>query len=275
MAAEGTRAIRIGGHAAAYLAATPRGGRVASLFRHGLNVLLDADDAPTYVTVQTSDAALHPWAIEVRQTPTRPAVGSPVRSARFTIEIVGTRLDLSTAVCAPLHLVPYDSAQTQRALCNRPVLDQLLAERQPQSVDSLEREIGAVVARWHAGEDAACLSDLVGLGPGSTPAGDDILVGVLTALTAQSLVSSASARALVELRERLPEVRLCTHPASWQMIRAALDGSFPQPLLDLVAAMANAEPGPLRTAALRVLRLGATSGRSLLAGFQSGLAARA
>ncbi|MDD4903642.1 MAG: DUF2877 domain-containing protein, partial [Candidatus Bipolaricaulis sp.] len=155
---------------------------------------------------------------------------------------------------------------------NRGILNRLLHERRPRSVEAFEGEIRAVVAQWQTTGDPSLLANLVGLGSGSTPSGDDVLVGILAGLTALFDVSASARQHLEALREGLREVSHRTHPASRQMLAAATDGSFPEPLLNLARALGGAgHPEAVRAAAARVLGLGATSGGSFLAGLAAAL----
>lgn len=272
---------RIGGHAYAYLAAGRREGRVASTFRHGFNALFEEESAPTYISIQTSAVPLHPWAIEVPEIPPGITVGAPAHvigvattaSTQRTPRTQRTELAIRAlhAACHELLIAPYTTREIQRAADNRVTLNRLLGERLPRRVEAFEGEIRAVVVQWQTTGDANALPRLVGLGAGSTPAGDDVLVGILAGLTAMSALSTAG-QELEALRQVLAGVSLRTHPASRQMLAAAADGSFPEPLVDLARAMGDPEPGEeLTAAAARVLALGATSGRSFLAGVLASL----
>ncbi len=264
--------LRIGGHAHRYLAAAPRTGSVASTFRHGFNALFEEDSAPTYVSVQTPAVPLHPWAIEVPGMPTRSGVGCAVRGTQFAVETAGTRFDLLTAAREPLRIAPYSLASAHTATDNRVSLNRLLEERRPRSVEAFEDEIRAVVAQWQTTGDPEILLSLVGLGTGSTPSGDDLLVGILAGLTALSTVTEVANVRLTRLRQSLAGVSLQTHPASRQMLTAAADGAFPEPLLHFVSALGNARAAEeLESTAVRVLALGASSGRGFLAGVLASL----
>jgi hypothetical protein len=177
------------------------------------------------------------------------------------------------AACHELRITPYTTSETQRAADNRVILNRLLDEHRPRSVEAFDGEIRAVVAQWQTTGDAGALPRLVGLGAGSTPAGDDVLVGILAGLTALSALSAAG-QELDALRQTLAGVSLRTHPASAQMLAAAADGSFPEPLVHLVSALCAWEPGSHpAAAATRVLALGASSGHSFLGGLIVGLEA--
>jgi hypothetical protein len=102
--------------------------------------------------------------------------------------------------------------------------------------------------------------DLVGLGPGLTPAGDDLLCGALLALHA--IDQAALAR---DLYAAIDEVApFATTPLSAACLRAAAEGQSSEPLHEtIVALLANASVArPLEA----VARIGHTSGWDALAG---------
>jgi hypothetical protein len=110
---------------------------------------------------------------------------------------------------------------------------------------------------------------LVGLGPGSTPAGDDLLAGVLATLAA--LGDDARCGALGAA------VRSCvahrTTPLSAALLDAAADGLVGEDLTAAIAALVSADLSCLpRTIALAV-RHGATSGWDAIGGAALTLAA--
>ena len=102
--------------------------------------------------------------------------------------------------------------------------------------------------------------DLVGLGPGLTPAGDDLLCGALVALHAIGQVALAR-----DLYAGIGEVaRFATSPLSVACLKAAADGLSSEPLHEtIVALLANQSVArPLEA----VARIGHTSGWDALAG---------
>ncbi len=106
---------------------------------------------------------------------------------------------------------------------------------------------------------------LVGLGPGLTPAGDDLLCGFLAAARAADPSLLAVLHPATEAS--LPR----TGDISAFLLRCALEGLWPAALVDLAEALA-AERAPEALAALGELcRLGHSSGRDLATGFLFGL----
>jgi hypothetical protein len=110
---------------------------------------------------------------------------------------------------------------------------------------------------------------LTGLGPGLTPTGDDLLVGLaamLRRLVGGGLVEPRSAVAFETTLAGLPAEG--TTPAARALLEAASRGAFPVVLADFVEAFGGADSGPdrLRLFAERLAAIGAHSGSDLLAG---------
>jgi Protein of unknown function (DUF2877) len=100
--------------------------------------------------------------------------------------------------------------------------------------------------------------DLVGLGPGLTPSGDDFLVGALAALDAlaQTNMHAALGHAVVAAADR-------TSPMSASFLRAAAAGHIGENLHMMVAAIVT---GDADAAVAAAARIGHTSGWDALAG---------
>jgi hypothetical protein len=100
--------------------------------------------------------------------------------------------------------------------------------------------------------------DLVGLGPGLTPAGDDFLIGALAALDVldQTNTHAALGRAVVAAVGR-------TSPLSASLLRAAAAGHVGENLHTMVAALVT---GDADAAMATAARIGHTSGFDALTG---------
>jgi hypothetical protein len=110
------------------------------------------------------------------------------------------------------------------------------------------------------------LPRVLGRGPGSTPAGDDVLVGVFAVLgSAHS--GPAGAHAADSLRRELLPLLRGTTDISGHMLRQAAGGSFSRAVHELVAMLiGNAVPQRLTDTLHRVVDTGATSGADMCAG---------
>jgi hypothetical protein len=120
-------------------------------------------------------------------------------------------------------------------------------------------------------------ANLVGFGPGTTPAGDDWLAGYLIALDlagGTELTGRDPARLRAEqLRAVLADRLGRTTAAGRALLLGVIEGVPPAYLHELsLAAAAGNEAGRLAKCTKRALEHGATSGEDALAGFTAGLA---
>lgn len=115
-------------------------------------------------------------------------------------------------------------------------------------------------------ESARAFSGFSGMGPGLTPAGDDMIAGWITALRC---VNSAVARRKIRAfyREWLPEGT--TWLSKW-MVMDALCGKTWKRGKSLIDALSMRDSGTLTSAAAAILNWGHTSGRAWLAGLAKG-----
>jgi len=121
--------------------------------------------------------------------------------------------------------------------------------------------VAAVHGAAPAGEDAALA--LIGRGAGSTPAGDDMLVGMLAHAWATGGASAPLVTLLRGLADRLPAL---TTRASVGYLRAATRGEFGSHLLALVRSLPSTQCAHVLKLAGRVTRHGASSGLDTLSG---------
>ena len=107
---------------------------------------------------------------------------------------------------------------------------------------------------------------LIGRGEGLTPAGDDILAGLLAApmLVAPSRPSNKALASEVLLRLR------ATNEISAEMLNDAMEGLFIEPVVSLLSAIYG--NGDLQEAVRNLCAVGATSGTAMLIGVLAGVA---
>jgi len=267
-------AERIGGHVYRYLKERPRIGRVASLFRHGFNVLFDEETDPGFVSIQSQDASLHPWAV-ASELAGRIRVGdlAVAEADRIRFREGDVVMDVSAATVVELKIKRYSSEEGERALCRLLILEQLLEEeRAKRDPDPFRLEIDAILKRWKVTGDSKALLDLVGLGTGSTPGGDDVLVGVLAGYAAFERISDEAKASLFGLRvlSLAAEYQKTSLPSA-QMLAAAADGLFSEPVLEALSALASEFDRDVRPASRSLASQGATSGLEMLAGILQAL----
>lgn len=270
---EAVHATRIGAHALRRIAAPSSLGHVVSTFADGVNVRFDGAP-PVLVAIQTAGVAFHPWAVEVRVLSADLACGATVRTAAPTpASDACLVLHVRGAKRCTLRIAPYSRQAAARARSRVAQLETPFggeAFRGPS--EPFASSLLAALAEWRTRRSPSALLSLVGLGSGSTPAGDDLLVGLLAGLTALRRAERQAARHLKTLRGPLSEVSLRTSPASRQMIAAAADGSFPEPIRELVSALARVDrASEVQACAARVFALGASSGESFVTGLKTAL----
>jgi hypothetical protein len=155
----------------------------------------------------------------------------------------------------------------------------LRARAQPLGLGPTAAAMLAPGGRWlqclaalHAGADAPdpAWRALVGRGAGTTPAGDDILVGALAYAWA---TQGPNAAAVAALRRREAEFAALTTAVGATYLRAAVRGEFGSHLLAWVRALPRAAPQRSLALARRVAGHGASSGYDTLAGFVAAAAA--
>lgn len=158
------------------------------------------------------------------------------------------------ALVRPEHL-PARAARLARILqARRRVLSAAVADR-------LASLSGALRQRRHTGTASA---SLVGLGEGLTPAGDDVLAGVLLALRYLGRPSCAD-RLWATISDQVPRR---TTALSATLLAAAAEGDTVPQVTGLITALAGHRP--LEPALDRLLAVGSTSGSDIAHGLLAG-----
>jgi hypothetical protein len=222
--------------------------------------------APYLVSLVTADVADQPCTVRLRRLPdARP--GAPFHIAEGTLYLGNATVPLS------------DGAQWRPV----PLSELGLALRQhwPALVDRLdvvrhtaERRCADVVTALAPFVDPDRYSSgwvcrLVGLGPGLTPSGDDVLVG---AMLAEQLAGSAFGPGMARgLPTRVLDAANRTGDVSAHLLRLAAHGHFSAPLLGLAAALVH-PARDLQAALQAVLSVGASSGADASYGLAAALA---
>ncbi|UCF10548.1 MAG: DUF2877 domain-containing protein [Candidatus Bipolaricaulota bacterium] len=264
------RAKRAGGDALDYLAASPRVGTVAGRFRHGLILRLGEDDDLRLLAVQGPAASLHPWAIETASRPADVARGTVVHTGDIAMEIGAVHVAFRGVLRCPLAVptMTLESFAAARSRLTAWVASPHGLAAHAATGDLLERLLG-LRERLASASPRALLS-LLGRGPGSTPLGDDLIVGALAGASAMREITwprTVHPQWLGKVLRSAPLYRKTT-AASAQMIDAALGGSFPEPLCALLARLTERRSSTteVNDAACRLAELGGLSGIGFLHG---------
>lgn len=276
-------ARRIGRHAYEYFATCDRPGEVVGAFRSGYSLLINDKRASRIITLQTPDVPLHPWAIEVDALRRNFAHHDPLACRKNGLSIRHWNYTWDRPMIHRLEIGPFSEEETDCARSRLPILAEALESRQAsRPASSLDHTIDKHLSAWRRTGSAEKLSPLAGLGTGSTPVGDDLLTGILAAWSALWVIAPQIRRESERLWTIVDAIALSkqTTQASTQMLQAAADGAFPEPLFNLAGMLGATETtdDAFSQALVRLLAQGATSGafmlQGLLAGFEACDAAR-
>ncbi len=265
-------ALRAGRLAIEALGRSVAEGRIASVHRRAVNVLLGSGKL---VALLPAGCPLHPWAVTARFDSWGLAAGAPVhvRGRRLVFENRGTghRLEVTWD-----GLRGADLRLNHRPARLAPDLGRNLLELAPAPApqDWFAAVLLPVLAAFQERGDVSGLPRLVGLGEGLTPSGDDVITGILAGLDLAGAASTEAAALRRAVLEMLPApLTSRTTLLSAQMIEAARDGCYAEPVLGVLEALAGPPAASLRPAAARLAAVGGRSGRDTLLGIATALLA--
>lgn len=127
------------------------------------------------------------------------------------------------------------------------------------------------LARGDLPDFEAAAMRVLGLGPGLTPSGDDLLGGIFFILAHSPRRAWVKALPAVHAKLRA-ECAAATNVISAALLSDLMDGCGYRVLHDFVAALDGGQAPDIRAAAAALLRLGASSGADLMAGVLLALA---
>lgn len=244
--------------------------------------LADPQDPSRTIAVVTCDAAVPPAALVL-----------PVERDRAGL--VGLARDASAGVgggvvrIGPLRLVPSrwfdprprppagaDPSAAARRLEGLLVTDAVARRVADAVADAVDARVGALRDALHLRDPVAAAGagrELVGIGPGLTPSGDDVLAGLLAtaAVLGRAGVDTRSGPVLGAVRSAVLDIAADrTTLLSASLLRDAVGGAMVSPaarlLLALLAPADRRDPSGTRAALADLLALGASSGRDLAEG---------
>ncbi|WP_433240419.1 DUF2877 domain-containing protein [Streptosporangium sp. CA-135522] len=251
-----------------------RPARVLAAFPTGIYLEVRTELEPHVIAVVTGDATRLPNAMVVAGSMPQVTVGDEACVGDGSIEVGRLSLRPHRWWDPAPPLGPVDPARLAASL---PVMAGLCGRsaRRPglegNGAAGLLAE-GCAQASLVKGVTAA--EQLVGLGPGLTPSGDDMLAGTLVAL--RHLGAAAGVERAVWLADWLAaavtfDARGRTTPISATLLHCAARGEASGEVLAVLRGLAGRQA--LEPALHRLLRLGHTSGADLAWGLRIGLAA--
>jgi hypothetical protein len=122
--------------------------------------------------------------------------------------------------------------------------------------------------------DNSAINSLIGLGPGLTPSGDDLLVGYMAGLWCTVRERSERAQLISSLGETINRLSHKTNDISRTYLYHAVRGQVSSRLANLAEASGNgADSGQLLEIAEAAMKIGHTSGMETVTGLLIGLSA--
>jgi len=198
------------------------------------------------------------------------AITEAIRALHDTISTQGARQGLAPLV----DLVAPGSASPARAAKIKNSSEPLLR--------MAARSLDTLVRAWRAGKvDSAreAALKLLGLGPGLTPSGDDLLAGLLAVCkwSRRRLEEDADANRTLALCEAVVEAVVAGAPArttrlSARLLNYAADGILYDPAMSRAASLFAGRSADVEPAALKLFGLGHTSGTDMAVGILLGAA---
>ncbi len=257
------RAIQTGEGVIKYCAGNCSGA-VHSVFRRAVN--LKMEDALLCIATPDVGGAYHCLNV-AEQDLSFFVPGQPVRFSLEGITAGGTFISLQNVPLYRSPLKPLLRGTANGSITTR--FKQIMDRKAPHAGVHTGRE-PELLRLLHTKEHAAAAATrLVGLGPGLTPAGDDLLLGYL-AITAHM---GSDAERLNALRAAILQNLSRTNNISAQMLHDAVFGHYPERAAAVVAALCKGEAESLTVLLPRLMEIGASSGSDMAAGMYGALCA--
>lgn len=283
-----TRAGRGGAGVNEALGQMAAGGTVVSRHQRVLNI---AAEGGRLLALQASEIPLTPFGLIVEPVPlVWPAEGTPARrvgerlfagaltvdlATRQTVAPALPRASLSvrdaaaaTAVLAPFAQHSAFGSWWIKGVPSHDPLHAALQDRARRSITGLMRALQAAPRAPTAVVAAA--RSLMGLGPGGTPSGDDLLEGLLAAWLVFGPERAAAWSVTADLADLAETLTTRLAAEFYYHLR---HGRVSEQLHELLMALATRETGHIATAAAEIGRFGATSGWDTVAGVHAYLLA--
>ena len=237
----------------------PQGIRIAtnSLSLQSLKVGLRASSRGEILRFDSSPLAINlrgapVWKCPVRELNIDMSLPAVQRAWSTTRDLLnkGQRLKNTDIRLDDLFQIDTGSALSQRM--SRPVM-QLINSAEQFDLQGLTR----------------AAEKMIGLGPGVTPSGDDILVGFLAGLWSMAGGNQAQLSFLGSFRNEMIQISKQTSEISRTYLHHATQGEFSSSLSNLAAAIMNGKG--VEPATLEAMRVGHSSGMDAVTGLLIGL----
>ncbi|HYP39527.1 MAG TPA: DUF2877 domain-containing protein [Chloroflexia bacterium] len=269
-------AISFGPEAAA-LVAGGIGGRVLAVLRNAIYVEGDGGHIVAIVDEHAEDG---PLTVRIHDLPAllravSPHPGAAVQVTGRAIEIHG----LARVRWAGRLWVPHLPKRVGKRAAILTVCDALAQIIAIQEVEPVAQRLTVRLAEFHHATMEDCIpqaieaiTGLLGLGPGLTPSGDDMMAGLLASLAWQARLGIVSDKLVCSLVEAVREVAPShTNRISARLLHYAGEGVLYAPAMELGEALLVGDTPALHDAARRLCTIGNTTGVDVATGLLTGI----
>jgi hypothetical protein len=232
----------------------------------------------TPAALEIEGATRIPWAQATGWTPSLPAIIGPPAARTAAAQALSTLLTehapLESAAHPLIQRLQMISPNTPLSLSGSGAADEGRSTLTPAITTRLAAHSTALAAAWRDGDTAATAAAavlLLGLGPGLTPSGDDILMGLLAALHWQARLGAlppdpvATLTATVQAAAPRQTTRLST-----RLLHYAAQGILYEPAMTLGTALLAGDPAAVAAPAHALCAIGHTSGADMALGLLIG-----
>jgi hypothetical protein len=256
------------------LEAPRRPARVLAVFPLGVYLEIRTDVEPSVVAVVTGEATRLPNAVVIADPLPRVPADEDAAVGDGCVEIGRLTVRVRRWWDPSPSLGPVEHARLARTLPRLGEICRESARRPGLDLGGAGALLAEGCGKGSLVEVITAAEQLMGLGPGLTPSGDDMLAGVLVAL--RLLGRAAGATRAVWLADWLAatvafDARTRTTPISATLLHCAAQGQACADVLAVLRGVAGHRP--LEPAVHRLLRLGHTSGADLAWGLHTGMSA--
>ena len=199
---------------------------------------------------------------------------------RWKCDLPALKIDISNPPVSAAWSIVWEVLNKQQRLSQSEIVAEELFRSNQTVQNSVARKARAAMRdllrlTWeHNLTDISAVNSLIGLGPGLTPSGDDLLVGYLAGLWCAVQDSDERVRLISSLGETITHLSSKTNDISRTYLYHAVQGQVSSRLANLAEAISRWEnPERLIKIAETAMKVGHTSGMDTVTGLLIGLTA--
>jgi uncharacterized protein DUF2877 len=199
---------------------------------------------------------------------------------RWKCDLPALKFDITDPAVSAAWRFVWDALNKRQRLKESEIIAEDLFRLDESARTEISRRAGKAMrdllpaTRQHELTDSSAVSSLIGLGPGLTPSGDDLLVGYMAGLWCTIRGKSERAQFVSNFGETISHFSHKTNDISRTYLYHAVYGQVSSRLASLAEAIGHGvKPEQLLRIAESAMKIGHTSGMETVTGLLAGLAA--